>query len=147
MLQPTSLVMAGAGSTPPNMSMLINTTRNRVCACFAPIPPRNFLLAACSDPKGIDDACKRLVKEKSCTYHRCASDNGVPGTGAGAVLESSQAYGWRYIRTRGGRIVDHGAEKVHRGTAVSTVVLTSVVFSKASGAFHFKSSWLYLTFS
>eukprot|EP00752_Nemacystus_decipiens_P006081 g5489.t1 len=27
---------------------------------------------ACSDPKGIEDACKRLVKEKACTYHRRA---------------------------------------------------------------------------
>lgn len=32
-----------------------------------------ILPAACSDPKGIDDACKRLLKEKACTYYRCAS--------------------------------------------------------------------------
>ncbi|CAM9453258.1 unnamed protein product [Scytosiphon promiscuus] len=27
---------------------------------------------ACSDPKGIDDACKRLLKEKACSYYRRA---------------------------------------------------------------------------
>ena len=32
-----------------------------------------FCLAACSDPKGVDDACKRLLKDKACSYYRCGS--------------------------------------------------------------------------
>lgn len=36
-------------------------------------------LAARNDPKGIDDACKRLLKDKACYYQRCEQrlDKGI----------------------------------------------------------------------
>lgn len=54
-------------------------TSHAYCTCTGSAAT---LLAACSDPKGVDDACKRLLKEKACTYYRCV-DNGVSRGGVG----------------------------------------------------------------
>ncbi|CAM9384847.1 unnamed protein product [Ectocarpus fasciculatus] len=55
--QDTSAVGIGDDGKPFSMALL--ASRKSTC----------INSAACSDPKGIDDACKRLLKEKACTYY------------------------------------------------------------------------------
>ncbi|CAM9541114.1 unnamed protein product [Ectocarpus sp. 6 AP-2014] len=55
--QDTSAVGIGDDGKPFSMALL--ASRKSTC----------INREACSDPKGIDDACKRLLKEKACTYY------------------------------------------------------------------------------
>eukprot|EP00903_Cladosiphon_okamuranus_P014456 g13412.t1 len=58
--QDTSTVGIGEDGEPFSMALL--ASRKSTC----------INKEACIDPKGVDDACKRLLKEKACTYHRRA---------------------------------------------------------------------------
>lgn len=100
------------GAQQPQTSML--TQHEITCPSSVSFLPRNFLSAACSDPKGIDDACKRLLKEKACTYHRCESDKWRSSHRGGEVLGSSQSYAAGVTPRLGRRIVDRRLESSRR---------------------------------